>query len=78
MCQWTPNQINSAVQVLRGLIGLVGQRGFESALLKHLHPIAPAASYSIYPTGNGCDPTLFMSASLDIHFKTELYALFAA
>ena len=71
MRQWTPSQTNTTVQVLQGLIGLVGQRDFESALLKQLHPLVPAASYSIYQTGQGCDPTLFMSASLGIPDTTR-------
>ena len=73
MRQWTPSPVsNSPLQALQGLIGLVGQqRAFESALLEHLHPIVPAASYSIYQTGQGCDPTLFMSASLGVPDTTR-------
>lgn len=64
MRQWTPAPCsNSPVQALQGLIGLIGQAEFETSLLAHLHPIVPAASYSIYQTGSGCAPTLFMSAS---------------
>ncbi|OYU12653.1 MAG: helix-turn-helix transcriptional regulator [Comamonadaceae bacterium PBBC1] len=64
MRQWTPDlRSNSPVQALQGLIGLIGQAEFETALLEHLHPIVPAASYSIYQTGSGCNPQLFMSAS---------------
>lgn len=71
MRQWTPRQTSSPVQVLQGLIGLVGQREFETSLLKHLHPLVPAASYSIYQTGPGCDPILFMSASLGVPDTTR-------
>lgn len=73
MRQWTPSPVsNSPFQALQGLIGLVGQqRAFESALLEHLHPIVPAASYAIYQTGQGCDPTLFMSASLGVPDTTR-------
>jgi DNA-binding CsgD family transcriptional regulator len=71
MRQWTPSSSSSAVQVLQGLIGLMGQRDFESALLPHVHPLVPAASYSIYQTGHGCDPTRFMSASLGIPDTTR-------
>ncbi len=71
MRQWTPSHASGPAQVLPGLIGLVGQREFESALLRHLHPVVPAASYSIYQTGNGCQPTLFMSASLGIPDTTR-------
>lgn len=71
MRQWTPSHASGPAQVLPGLIGLVGQREFESALLSHLHPLVPAASYSIYQTGHGCQPTLFMSASLGIPDTTR-------
>jgi DNA-binding CsgD family transcriptional regulator len=73
MRQWTPSpSSNSPFQALQGLIGLIGQQcEFESALLQHLHPIVPAASYAIYQTGQGCDPTLFMSASLGVPDTTR-------
>ncbi len=73
MRQWTPSSLsNSPLQALQGLIGLMGQqREFEAALLQHLHPIVPAASYAIYQTGHGCDPTLFMSASLGVPDTTR-------
>lgn len=71
MRQWTPSSSGSAVQVLQGLIGLMGQREFETSLLHHVHPLVPAASYSIYQTGPGCDPTRFMSASLGIQDTTR-------
>lgn len=71
MRQWTPASSSSSIQVLQGLIGLMGQHEFEQSLLHHLHPLVPAASYSIYQTGHGCDPTLFMSASLGIPDTTR-------
>ncbi len=71
MRQWTPTRSSSSVQVLQGLIGLMGQREFETSLLSHLHPLVPAASYSIYQIGRGCDPTRFMSASLGIPDTTR-------
>lgn len=71
MRQWTPSPSNTSVQVLQSLIGLVGEPEFESALLAHLHPVVPAASYSIYQTGPGCDPQLFMSASWGIPDTTR-------
>lgn len=64
MRQWTPDlHSNRTVQALQGLIGLIGQASFKTALLEQLHPIVPAASYSVYQTGSGCAPELFMSAS---------------
>jgi DNA-binding CsgD family transcriptional regulator len=72
MRQWTPSHHgNTSAQVLPHLIGLVGQAEFESALLQQLHPMVPAASYSIYQTGSGCAPELFMSASLGIPDTTR-------
>ena len=71
MRQWTPSPSNTSVQVLQSLIGWVGEPEFESALLAHLHPVVPAASYSIYQTGPGCDPQLFMSASWGIPDTTR-------
>ncbi|MDI9232500.1 helix-turn-helix transcriptional regulator [Limnohabitans lacus] len=71
MRQWTPSCTSSPVQVLQGLIGLMGQREFETSLLGHVQPLVPAASYSIYQTGSGCDPTRFMSSSLGIPDTTR-------
>lgn len=72
MRQWTPSpSTNSPAQVLQGLIGLIGQSDFESTLLSHLHLVVPAASYSIYQTGLGCAPELFMSASAGIPDTTR-------
>ncbi|PUE08638.1 helix-turn-helix transcriptional regulator [Limnohabitans sp. T6-5] len=71
MRQWTPSQSNSPVQVLEGLIGLIGQAEFETSLLGELQAVVPAASYSIYQTGSGCAPELFMSASLGVPDTTR-------
>jgi DNA-binding CsgD family transcriptional regulator len=53
------------------LICLIGEPNFEAALLQCLHPVVPAASYSIYQTGHGCAPQLFMSASLGVPDTTR-------
>ncbi|MGV0959993.1 MAG: helix-turn-helix transcriptional regulator [Limnohabitans sp.] len=71
MRQWTPSSSSNAFQAMQGLIGLMGQAEFETSLLEHLQPLVPAASYSIYQTGRGCDPTRFMSASLGIPDTTR-------
>ena len=71
MRQWTPSQTPASAHVLPSLIDWVGQPEFETALLQHLHPIVPAASYSIYQTGPGCAPQLFMSASWGIPDTTR-------
>lgn len=71
MRKWTPHPSNGPAQALEGLIGLLGEPTFESALLQTLHTVVPAASYSIYQTGKGCAPKLFMSASLGIPDTTR-------
>jgi len=71
MRKWTPDLTNTPVQALEGLIGLLGQGDFETALLQCLSPVVPAASYSIYRTGQGCTPQLYMSASLGIPDTTR-------
>jgi DNA-binding CsgD family transcriptional regulator len=71
MRQWTPSSSTHTAQALQGLIGLMGHAEFETSLLEHLQPLVPAASYSIYQTGHGCDPTRFMSASLGIPDTTR-------
>ncbi|MDE2416448.1 MAG: LuxR family transcriptional regulator [Burkholderiales bacterium] len=71
MRQWTPPLSNGPVQALEGLIGLIGEPEFESALLQCLHPVVPAASYSIYRTGTACTPQLYMSASLGVPDTTR-------
>ena len=71
MRQWTPNPTSHPLRVLEGLIGLIGETTFEAALLQCLHPVVPAASYSIYQTGQDCAPALFMSASLGVPDTTR-------
>jgi DNA-binding CsgD family transcriptional regulator len=71
MRQWTPSSSANGIQALQGLIGMMGQAEFETSLLGHLQPLVPAASYSIYQTGHGCNPIRFMSASLGIPDTTR-------
>ena len=71
MRHWTLQPNNNPAQVLGGLIGLIGQDNFESTLLHELQAVVPAASYSIYQTGKGCAPQLFMSASLGVPDTTR-------
>ena len=64
MRQWTVD--NSPAQpgnVLADAIALIGETGFEKTLLERVHSVLPAASCSVYLTGPGCVPALFMSAS---------------
>lgn len=53
----------SAGEVLAGMISRLGQAHFEDAVLDGLYPLMPAASWSVYRTGAGAAPVLFMSAS---------------
>jgi DNA-binding CsgD family transcriptional regulator len=45
------------------MINRLGQPHFEDAVLDGLYPVVPAASWSVYRTGPGVMPVLFMSAS---------------
>jgi len=49
--------------VLAGVIPSLGEGRFEKVLLENLFPLLPAASCSVYLTGPGCAPALFLSAS---------------
>jgi hypothetical protein len=71
MRQWTPQHSNAASQVVEGLIATIGEPAFEHTLLQCLQPVVPAASYSIYQTGAGCAPQLYMSASLGVPDTTR-------
>ncbi|RYX89404.1 MAG: LuxR family transcriptional regulator [Comamonadaceae bacterium] len=53
------------------MIDQLGKPRFEHALLEHLMPLVPAASCSIYRTGRGCEPRLFMSASRGVPDTTR-------
>lgn len=64
MRQWSvDNSPARPGNVLADAIGLMGEPGFEKTLLERVHSVLPAASCSVYLTGPGCVPTLFMSAS---------------
>ncbi len=56
---------------LAGMIQRLGEGGFEAGVLEALHPLVPAASWSVYRTGPRCRPTLYMSASLGIPDTTR-------
>jgi DNA-binding CsgD family transcriptional regulator len=71
MRQWTPQPSSHPLQALEGLICQIGEPTFEATLLRYLHPLVPAASYSIYQTGQDCAPQLFMSASLGVPDTTR-------
>jgi DNA-binding CsgD family transcriptional regulator len=46
-----------------GMIEHLGQPQFAATVLEELQPYVPAASWSVYRTGAGCSPQLFLSAS---------------
>lgn len=49
--------------VLADAMAHLGQSRFDQALIDSLHPVLPAASWSVYRTGPLCEPAIFMSAS---------------
>lgn len=56
---------------LAGMIRRLGEDGFETGVLEALHPLVPAASWSVYRTGPRCRPRLYMSASFGIPDTTR-------
>lgn len=80
MRQWTPSpasaiggqaQTGLAGQALAGMVHRLGEAGFAPGLLQDLAAVLPAASWSVYRTGQRCRPTLFMSASLGVPDTTK-------
>jgi DNA-binding NarL/FixJ family response regulator len=71
MRQWSPEHSNTALSAVEGLIASLGEPAFESNLLQCLQPVVPAASYSMYRTGSGCAPKLYMSSSLGVPDTTR-------
>jgi DNA-binding CsgD family transcriptional regulator len=49
--------------VLTNAMAHLGQSRFDQTLLDSMHPVLPAASWSVYRTGPLCEPAIFMSAS---------------
>ena len=58
-------------EAMAQMIDALGEDGFESRLLQQLHPVLPAASWSVYQVGPACAPRLFMSASLGVPDTTR-------
>lgn len=80
MRQWLPSPPSAtgrhaatgpAGQALAGMVQRLGDSGFAPGLLQDLAPVLPAASWSVYRTGQRCKPTLFMSASLGVPDTTQ-------
>lgn len=81
MRQWLPPSLQNAPgrqvlhtaasQSLAGMVHRLGDHGFAPGLLQDLEPVLPAASWSVYRTGQRCKPTLFMSASRGVPDTTQ-------
>lgn len=56
---------------LGGMIATLGEAAFGDAVLAHLQPWIPAASWSVYRTGARCRPRLFLSGSRGIPDRTR-------
>jgi DNA-binding CsgD family transcriptional regulator len=53
------------------MVERLGEDDFGAQLLQQLHPLLPAASWSVYQVGPGCAPQLYLSASLGIPDTTR-------
>ncbi len=53
------------------MVECLGTDDFGARLLQQLHPLLPAASWSVYQVGPGCAPQLYLSASLGIPDTTR-------
>ena len=80
MRQWTPSSVLSADRhalslpasgMLASMVHRLGEPGFAPGLLQDVAPLLPAASWSVYRTGQRCKPMLFMSASLGVPDTTQ-------
>jgi DNA-binding CsgD family transcriptional regulator len=80
MRQWLPSPPSAtgrqaaagpASHALSGMVHRLGDGNFATGLLQDLAPVLPAASWSVYRTGQRCKPTLFMSASLGVPDTTQ-------
>ncbi|MBC5782089.1 LuxR family transcriptional regulator [Ramlibacter sp. USB13] len=73
MRKWTTAPATSGApgQALAPMIDALGQPGFPGALLAHVHPLVPAASFSVYQIGSTRAPRLFMSATRGVPDRTR-------
>ena len=56
---------------MAAMIERLGQPQFAATVLAELQPYVPAASWSVYRTGAGCCPQLFLSASRGVPDTTQ-------
>lgn len=71
MRQWQVQAASGAAAAVGGMVSALAQEGFQARVLEELHPVLPAASWSVYRTGARCRPTLFLSASRGIPDRTR-------
>jgi len=61
----------AAMAAMGAMVEHLGHESFEDQLLAQLHPVLPAASWSVYQIGPAMAPTLHMSASLGVPDTTR-------
>jgi DNA-binding CsgD family transcriptional regulator len=72
MRQWQARAASGGTSsAIGGMVRALAQDDFQARVLEELHPVLPAASWSVYRTGAQCRPTLFMSASRGIPDRTR-------
>lgn len=72
MRQWQARAARgSTPAAIGGMVRALAQDDFPASVLEELHPLLPAASWSVYRTGPQCRPTLFLSASHGIPDRTR-------
>lgn len=71
---WRGGSAGDGLAAIGAMVEHLGARDFSARLLDLLHPLLPAASWSAYRVGGvgaGCQPRLFLSASLGIPDTTR-------
>ncbi|MDM0046239.1 helix-turn-helix transcriptional regulator [Variovorax dokdonensis] len=63
--------MGAAMAAMGAMVGHLGDEAFENQLLAQLHPVLPAASWSVYQFGPASAPQLHMSASLGVPDTTR-------
>jgi DNA-binding CsgD family transcriptional regulator len=72
MRQWQARVAGgNAAAAIGGMVRALAQDDFQARVLEELHPMLPAASWSVYRTGAQCRPTLYLSASRGIPDRTR-------
>jgi DNA-binding CsgD family transcriptional regulator len=63
--------MGAAMAAMGAMVEHLGHESFEDQLLPQLHPVLPAASWSVYQFGPASAPHLHMSASLGVPDTTR-------